>query len=80
MIEKGRSISTVGIYLRTLRTIFNNAIAQGVVRPELYPFARREYVIPTDRNMKRALSIDQIRQIFQYKSELASSLENAKDF
>lgn len=80
MIEKGRSISTVGIYLRTLRTIFNNAIAQGVVRPELYPFGRRKYVIPTGRNMKRSLNIDQIRQIFQYKAEPGSSLEKAKDF
>jgi integrase/recombinase XerD len=80
MIEKGRSISTVGIYLRTLRTIFNNAIAQGIVRPELYPFGRRKYVIPTGRNMKRALNIDQIRQIFQFKAEPGSSLEKTKDF
>jgi len=76
MVENGRSISTVGIYLRTLRTIFNNAIAQGVVRPEFYPFGRRKYVIPTGRNMKRALNIDQIRQIFQYKAEPGSSGES----
>jgi integrase len=80
MIEKGRSISTVGIYLRTLRTIFNNAIAQGLVRPELYPFGRRKYVIPTGRNMKRALNIEQIKKIFQYPTEPGSSLEKAKDF
>jgi integrase/recombinase XerD len=80
MVEKGRSLSTVGIYLRPLRTIFNIAIEQGVVRPELYPFGRRKYVIPTGRNIKRALNIDQIRQIAQYKTEPGSSLEKAKDF
>ena len=80
MVEKGRSLSTVGIYLRPLRTIFNIAIERGVVRPELYPFGRRKYVIPTGRNIKRALNIDQIRQIAQYKTEPGSSLEKAKDF
>ena len=80
MVEKGRSLSTVGIYLRPLKTIFNIAIEQGVVRPELYPFGRRKYVIPTGRNIKRALNIDQIRQIAQYKTEPGSSLDKAKDF
>jgi integrase/recombinase XerD len=80
MVEKGRSLSTVGIYLRPLRTIFNIAIEQGVVRPELYPFGRRKYVIPTGRNIKRALNIDQIRQIAQYNTEPGSSLDKARDF
>ena len=80
MIGKGRSLSTVGIYLRPLRTIFNLAIERGSIRPELYPFGRRKYIIPTGRNMKRALNIDQIRKIFHYQAEAGSSLEKAKDF
>jgi len=80
MVGKGRSLSTVGIYLRPLRTIFNIAIEKGVVRPDLYPFGRRKYIIPTGRNIKRALNIDQIRQIFHYKAEPGSPLEKAKDF
>jgi site-specific recombinase XerD len=80
MVGKGRSLSTVGIYLRPLRTIFNIAIEKGIVRPEFYPFGRRKYIIPTGRNMKRALNIDQIKKIFQYKAESGSSLEKAKDF
>jgi integrase/recombinase XerD len=80
MVGKGRSLSTVGIYLRPLRTIFNIAIERGSVRPELYPFGRRKYIIPTGRNVKRALDIDQIRQIFHYQAEPGSSLEKAKDF
>jgi integrase/recombinase XerD len=46
----------------------------------MYPFGRRKYIIPTGRNMKRALNIDQIRQIFHYQTEAGSSLEKAKDF
>jgi integrase/recombinase XerD len=80
MVGRGRSLSTVGIYLRPLRTIFNIAISSGAIRAELYPFGRRKYVIPTGRNMKRALNIDQLRQIFHYKAEPGSSLEKAKDF
>ena len=80
MLGKGRSLSTVGFYLRPLRTIFNIAIESGVVRPELYPFGRRKYVIPAGQSMKRALNISQIKQIFQYKTEPGSSLEKAKDF
>jgi len=80
MLGKGRSLSTVGIYLRPLRTIFNIAIERGLVRPELYPFGRRKYIIPTGRSMKRALNIDQIKKIFQYKAEPGSPLEKAKDF
>ena len=80
MLGKGRSLSTVGIYLRPLRTIFNIAVENGVVQRDYYPFGRRKYIIPTGRNHKRALSIDQIKQIFQYKTEPGSSMEKAKDF
>jgi integrase/recombinase XerD len=80
MLGKKRSISTVGIYLRPVRTIFNIAIERGIVRPEFYPFGKRKYLIPTSRNMKRALNIDQIKQIFLYQTEAGSSLEKAKDF
>ena len=80
MIGKKKSVSTVGIYLRPLRTVFNMAIEQGIVRPETYPFGKRKYIIPTGRNIKRALNIDQIKKIFLHPTEPGSSLEKAKDF
>jgi len=38
MLAHGNSIITVGIYARSLRTIFNNAIVEGLLTREYYPF------------------------------------------
>ena len=42
------SKATVGIYLRPLRAIFNEAIADGLIKREkCYPFGKRQYIILT---------------------------------
>ena len=43
--NNNKSISTVGIYLRPLRAIINEAIANKVLPLENYPFGRRKYII-----------------------------------
>jgi integrase len=78
--KEGKSITTVGIYLRALRTVINVAIDNGSFRKEAYPFGKRKYVIPTGKNIKKALTIDQIKQIFDYPTVSCSSLDLAKDF
>jgi len=80
ILDQGKSITTVGIYLRPLRAIINIAKENGAFRSEAYPFGKRKYVIPTGRNIKKALAIDQIRQIFDYKTISGSSSDKAKDF
>jgi len=80
ILDQGKSITTVGIYLRPLRTIINIAKDNGAYRAEAYPFGKRKYVIPTGKNIKKALAIDQIRQIFDYKVMPGSSMDKAKDF
>lgn len=80
MLAKKRSISTVGMYLRTLRSIFNIAIEAGRVRPEFYPFGKRRYVIPTGRNVKKALTIDQIKKIVEYPTDPGSIPDKCRDF
>ena len=67
MIKNDRSITTVGIYLRPLRHIFNRALndKSKFLNQDLYPF--NDYKIPTPRNIKKALVKDDIRKIFQYK-------------
>jgi integrase/recombinase XerD len=57
MKGKGRSVSTIGFYLRNLRAVFNIAIDRKIIPADLYPFGRRKYVIPTSRNVKKALSV-----------------------
>lgn len=63
---KGKSLTTVGIYLRNLRAIFNDAIHGETIKPEYYPFGKRGYEIPIGRNIKKALVMSDIEKIFKY--------------
>ena len=61
--------TTIGIKLRHLRAIFNDAIDDGVIADEYYPFNRRKYQIPSSRNIKKALDSVDIGKIFYYQPE-----------
>lgn len=60
-----RSPTTVGIYLRPLRAIFNDAIADKVIDKDDYPFGKRRYTIPAPKRTKRALSKEQLKMLFE---------------
>ncbi len=70
MLKNGKSITTVGIYLRSLRHIMNLAINKGLLKPQLYPFKRDRYEIPTSRNEKQALNFDDLKKILTFQSDL----------
>ena len=81
MISRGMSLTTVGIYLRGLRTIYNIAIMDGVVSRDNYPFGPkkyRKYEIPIGRNIKKALDIEDIRKIKNVNS-LPTEYQFARD-
>jgi integrase/recombinase XerD len=68
MIDQEYSITTVGIYTRCLRAIFNEAIFQGIIKREkCYPFGRRKYQCPMSRNIKKALSLEEVGKIYYYE-------------
>ncbi|MEP6749314.1 MAG: site-specific integrase [Bacteroidota bacterium] len=80
MLERGNSKTTVGIKLRALRCIFNEAIHMGIIKKEKhYPFGRRKYRIPTSRNLKKALTQDELRKIY-YDVPACMEECKAKDF
>ncbi|KAA9349749.1 site-specific integrase [Larkinella humicola] len=79
MLSIGNSITTVGIYLRSLRTIYNRAIEDGGIDRENYPFTKRRYQIPTGRNVKKALTLADIEKIFHYQAEPMSAEDRARD-
>lgn len=66
MLDKQASKTTIGIYLRSLRTIFNQCITSGLITSTHYPF--HQYEIPTSENIKKALNIEDIGRIFHYNS------------
>ena len=79
MTEKGRSLTTVSMYLRTLRTIFNQTISEGEIPSELYPFGKKKYQMPAVQNVKKALSHDHLKLLFN-ATPMTPEQERAKDF
>ncbi|WP_242093602.1 site-specific integrase [Aestuariivivens sediminicola] len=77
MLSKGRSTTTVSMYLRSLRAIYN---AQNIDKT-LYPFGRGKdkYNIPTPRNTKKALTLDEVAKIYNYEPE-TNSEAMARDY
>ena len=67
MTDKGRSLTTVGMYLRALRTIFNLAIENEVIDASKYPF--KKYTIPAPQKISRTLKKDEIKQIINYTAK-----------
>lgn len=65
MEEKGNSITTIGMYLRNLRAIFNQAIKDGQIKREYYPF--NDYIIPTEESRKEALNLNQLNKLREYE-------------
>lgn len=68
MINRGRSHTTVGIYLRTLRALFNKALEASIITREFYPYGRTKYVIPAGRNIKKALKIKDVQKLLSYQA------------
>ena len=66
MVSNGKSLTTVGIYTRSLRTILNLAIEDGKMKQEDYPFTKRKYQIPASRNIKKAVDKSDIKKIVEY--------------
>ena len=77
--SEGKSISSIGIYLRHFRAIFNKAIEQGMVDQKYYPFGKNKYQIKAPRNIKKALTIDQIKSIINYKVNKGSTQHFVRD-
>lgn len=77
MLGKEKSNATIGMYGRTIRGVFNQAIKDRIIPQELYPFT--EYHIPTGRNFKKALTLSDIGLIYNYQPKTENEAK-AKDF
>lgn len=77
--KKEKTLTTVGIYLRALRVIFNKAMDQKVIDKEIYPFGIRKYEIPASSNTKKAFDSDQLQKLFQAVPKIEEQ-EKAKDY
>jgi len=64
MLKKEKSNTTIGIYLRQLRAIINQAIEAGILSQDKYPF--KKYEIPSGQNIKKALSDIEINKLLNH--------------
>lgn len=78
MLSKSNSITTIGIYLRCLRAIFN---LQNIDK-SIYPFGKgkNKYIIPTGKNIKKALTPNELAQIYNYNAPEGSKMQMARDY
>lgn len=78
MVENEKSLTTVGIYLRSLRTIYNS---QNIDK-SIYPFGEKKgkYSIPNGKNIKKALNIKEIGKIYSFTNHTNKTMEMAKDY
>lgn len=79
LLDSNLSITTVGIYLRPLRSIFNKAIEDREIDKEFYPFGKRKYEIPNAKKVKKALSLEELKKLYHAKPKNREQ-EKAKDF
>lgn len=75
-----RSNTTVSMYVRTLRTIYNKAIRENDISEDQYPFGGKDgYKVPATRRVKKALDKHQLGQLFNAATGNPEQTK-AKDF
>lgn len=80
MVEtKNLSFTTVSMYLRTLRAIFNKAIDEKEIDKEIYPFGKKNYKIPASKNVKKALNKTELTVLYKAIPKITEQ-QKAKDF
>lgn len=68
MLKDKYSITTIGIYTRCLRVMFNEADYMGIIKKDkCYPFGRKKYRLPVSRNVKKALPLADVEKIYNYE-------------
>lgn len=78
MLAEGKSYTTISMYLRSMRAIFNEVKSVGIIKEAQYPFGKGKYEIPVGKGRKMALSLRQIKQIVTY-TDGAEATEHYRD-
>jgi len=74
---EGLKTNSIGVHMRNVRAIYNQAIDEQIISLEYYPF--RRFKIKKERTIKRSLAIDQLKKIKNTVFKDAN-LEFAKDY
>jgi len=77
-LATGNEVNGLAVYMRTIRSIYNKAIKEGLVEQSLYPF--NSYKIRTKPTQKRALEQDHLRQIINLDLTPEDPCFNARNY
>ena len=78
MLDEGKSYTTISMYIRCIRALFNEAKSIGVIKETQYPFGKNKYEVPSGKGRKLALTLAQIKQIITY-SDGTEATERYRD-
>jgi len=79
VINSDISKSSLGFYLKNIRTVFNEAIEKKIIPKEIYPFGKKRYVISGISKKKNLLSLEELKKLKNFKTNNAFK-QRAKDF
>lgn len=66
MLAEGKSYTTISIYIRCIRALFNDAKNIGIIKEAQYPFGRGKYEVPSGKGRKLALNLPQIKKLITF--------------
>jgi integrase/recombinase XerD len=66
LLKNDKGYTTISMQMRVIRTLMNQAKRDGVIKETQYPFGKDKYEIKEGATIKKALTLDQIRQIFHF--------------
>jgi len=80
MKVKGKSTTTISMYVRALRAIFNNSISKGDISNKIYPFGKEKtkYKVSSVKKVKKTLKQEELKKLFE--STGSEEQLRAKDF
>lgn len=70
---RDKNHTTVGIHMRGIRAMMNEARKAGLIKESAYPFGKDRYVIQTGEAVKKALTLKQIGQVVSYTDGLETT-------
>lgn len=79
MILNGRSTTTISMYLRCLRRLFNEAIDKGYLSRDSYPFGKYKFQIMSSRNIKKALTKSEVGKLVNVEVMEGSLQHRSRD-
>lgn len=79
-LSRGNKPNTISIYLRPIKALYREAVAEGLIPQVLNPFDGGRFKIPKSKTKNRALSREDIQSLRELKLVVGSAQWNARAY